>query len=226
MAKRTRRRHKRKNPAPVQFTPNAPRRRRRRRSNPSRPSMRTRTKHVYHRVRRRHNPARGESGGSVSIGSKGSIVDGVLSLGAGGLGYFGGLMFNKFTGGKFIKLRGIALAIAALFGIWKIRDKHARLLFVGAGVEGVVDALRQNVTTFATLSADDAAETLVMGKEAPSISYTHGAPSLGNEAGLGNESGLGEEEIVYGEESARLDDGYENEPPEGYTRALIGADAW
>lgn len=225
MAKARRRRHsRRKNPAPVSFTPNAPRRRRRRRSNPGR-SVRTRIKHIYH-VSRRRNPSRSGEGGSITVGQKGSVMDGVLYLTAGGAGYFGGLLVNKMTGGKFIKWRGIALAVASLFGIWKIREKHAKMLFVGLGVEGMVDALRQNVSTFASLSADDAAETLVMGKEAPQISYNRGVPSLGNESGLGAEDGLGEEEQVYGEEPDLLGEGMENEPPEGYTRALIGENAW
>lgn len=219
MAKRRRTSRKRRNPVPVQFSPNPRRRRRsRRRMNPGpemRPRVSRRRKYSYYtgKGHRRHNPSR--EGGGISIGARGSIMDGVLSLGAGGLGYFGGLMLNKMAGTRFVKYRGIALAIASLFAIWKIKDKHAKLLFVGTGVEGVVDALRQNVTTFANLSADDAAETLVLGE----VSYTHGVPQLGNEQNLGNEEELGgESEGVYGEE----DDG----PPEGYQRALVGAESW
>lgn len=148
------------------------------------PSKKRRYKKVRHnpafnpspiaRVRRaiRRNPGQG----SVSVGS--SIVDGMISVTVGGVGYFAGLMANKFIPASMIRFRGGIVAVVALLGIWKIKNKHARIGLIGLGIEGATDMLKQNLPMFTGLAADDASET-IMG-----ISTQRGNPALGSSDSL------------------------------------------
>jgi hypothetical protein len=161
---------RRRNPAPI-VVGNPRRRHTRRRRNPG--ILGNISRHVRRSTRR--NPP-----GSINVGS--NVTDGVFSLAAGGLGYFGALIANKAVPTSYVKYRGIAFAVAAILATWKIREKHLRMAAIGFGIEGVVDALKQNVSTFSSLSADDANEHLLgVERQTLGLDYGHGDSGLGDE---------------------------------------------
>lgn len=142
-----------------------PRRRRRHRSNPAK----------SYRRHRRHNPS--------VLGS--SVLDGLISVTTGAVGYFSGMAVNKFFPASMVRYRGPIIALLGVLGTWKIKNKHARTALIGFAIEGAVDGLRQNVSIFSQLSGDDAAET-IMG-----ITSQRGNPALGYE-GTGLFGGAGD----------------------------------
>lgn len=175
-----RRKRRKSNPGPVAAAP-ARRRRRARRANPAPRRRRSRVASFVSSVRRRarrHNPGPG----SVALGS--NMVDGAISLVSGGLGYFAGLLANKYVPASMIRYRGALLILVSLVGAVKVKNRHLRVGLIGLGVEGAVDMLKQNVSSFATLSADDAAEHMVLGMGSQ-ISTQRGNPALGYEPGAG-----------------------------------------
>jgi hypothetical protein len=191
--KRHRSRRRRHNPAPAVFLGNpSPRRRRHAR----------RAVTVVHR-RRRSNPAprrhfrrhRRTNPGSFSLSFGKGLAEQGLSVLTSAAGYFGALYANKYFPASMIRYRGGILLLAALIASAKIKQKHLQTFFLGVAVEGGVDVLRQNVSTFASLSADDAAEHMILGAGSQ-ISTNRGNSALGySPSGLGAQAtnGLGEE---------------------------------
>jgi hypothetical protein len=202
MARKTK---KRAGKAKVVFVNPSPKRRRRRTRRVAvrhNPPKRTRRRRRHNTVlsnpfpRRRHSRHhRNPAPGAVSVGR--SLTDGVVSVVEGGVGFFGGLMVNKLFPASMIRYRGAILALVALVGFAKIPNKHARMALLGIAIEGAVDGLRQNVSVFTGLSADDASET-IMG-----ISSQRGNPALGYTAS----------DAIHGEDSVDGDsiDGLDGE---------------
>jgi hypothetical protein len=175
--RRSHRRHRRSNPAPVLSNPYRRHRRHARRANP------------FHRRHRRRNPV----SGGLSLGR--NLVEKGISILSASTGYFGALYANKLMPATTLRYRGAIFAALGLLASMKIREKHLQYLFLGFAVEGGVDVLRQNVGTFATLSADDASEHL-MG--AGMISSQRGSPALGHDThtGLGYDYSMQGESLV------------------------------
>jgi len=163
--RRSHRRHRRSNPASGLSNPFRRHRRHHRRANP------------FHRRHRRRNPS---MGGGLSLGR--NLVEKGISILSASTGYFGALYANKLMPATTLRYRGAIFALLGLLASMKIREKHLQYLFLGFAVEGGVDVLRQNVGTFATLSADDASEHL-MG--AGMITSQRGSSALGFDRGAG-----------------------------------------
>ena len=201
MAVKRRRTRKKRAASPKIVFANPTRRRRRRavKSNPAKRRRRRRTSavaSVFHKVRHHARRVKSNPKGSVSVGS--NFQDGAMSVGAGALGFFAGLAANKIFPAAWIRFRGAILAAVSLLAVWKIREKHIRIGFIGLAIEGGVDALKQNVSAFANLSADDAAEHLLgAGGLNPQINYSHGASGLGTDH-------LGEDEMLGADGGAGL----------------------
>lgn len=200
--KRRRTRRKRSTHSPKIVFANPVKRRKRRavRKNPAKRRRRrvSTVSAMIHKVRHHARRIHKNPKGSVSVGS--NFQDGAVSVASGALGFFAGLAANKIFPANWIRFRGAILAAVSLLAVWKIKEKHVRIGFIGLAIEGGVDALKQNVSAFANLSADDAAEHLLgAGGMNPQINYSHGAAGLGEDH-LGEDSfgadggaGLGEE---------------------------------